>query len=242
MSRQQRRRDQRKGRQAAASSGQAKWIWWAGGGLVGAVVIVVVVLFAAGVFDSGGSSGDLTAAQQEQLVSEGHLIGDPDAPVTLIEFADFQCPFCREFWGGILPVIKTEYVDNGRANLYFHHMAFIGVESERAAMASECAADQGRFDDYHDILYLQQGPENKGYLSQGTLESFAEAIQLDVDAFSECLSSSTHLAEIRADTEHAGDAGIRSTPTLVVDGNFVENALNIAQVRKAIDDALEAAE
>lgn len=215
-------------------------MWLTGGGLLGAVVVVVVVLFAAGVF-SGDESGDLSQSEQERLVAAGHLIGEPTAPVTLIEFADFQCPFCRDFWSTNLQAIKREFIDTGKAKLYFHHMAFIGQESERAAQASECAAEQGRFDNYHDILFLQQGPENQGHLSQVTLESFASAIQLDVNSFSSCLSSNRYLNEIRSDTQSAGRAGINSTPTLVVDGNLVENALNLAEVRRAIQAAVDKA-
>jgi protein-disulfide isomerase len=238
MNRQQRRQGQRKGRQGAASP--RKWLWWTGGGLLGAVAVVVIVLFAAGAF-GGGDSADLSRSQVDELVSQSHLIGEPSAPVTLIEFADFQCPFCQEFWDTTRRVLKQEFIDTGEAALYFHNMAFIGPESELAAQAAECAADQGAFESYHDILYVQQGPENQGYLTQARLESFASAIQLDLPAFSSCLSTSKYLAKVRADTETAGDDGVHSTPALAVNGKFVENALDIAEVRQAIQAALDEA-
>jgi protein-disulfide isomerase len=198
----------------------------------------MAVLFFAGVFGSESDSADLTPAQFDELVSDSHLIGQASAPVTLIEVADFQCPFCRQFWATTLPAIKAEFIDTGQARLYFHQMAFIGPESELAAQASECAAEQGRFEDYHDLLFQFQGPENEGYLTQARLDSFASMLEMDVTAFSGCLASGKYLAGVGADTDSAGRAGINSTPTLAVNGNIVENPLNVSEVRQAILSAL----
>jgi protein-disulfide isomerase len=237
MSRQQRRSRQRR---ASESSGQrqGKWLWWTASGLAGAVFLVVVVLFAGGVFGSDDDSADLSKAQVDELVSQSHLIGQASAPVTLIEFADFQCPFCRQFWATTLPAIESEFIETGRAALHFHQMAFIGPESELAAQASECAAEQGRFEDYHDALYQFQGPENEGYLTEARLESFASMLEMDVSDFSGCLASRKYLSEVRADTDSAGRAGVNSTPTLAVNGNFVGNPLDVNEVRQAILSAL----
>ena len=242
MSRQERRRRERQANRASAQRQQdSRWLWLTFGGVLVAAVVVIVVLFAAGVF-GGADEPDLSQAEMDELISESHLVGDPNAPVKLIEFADFQCPFCSQFWGTTLQVIKSEFIDTGQAALYFHHMAFIGPESRLAAQASECAAEQGRFEDYHDILFERQGPENEGYLTQARLESFATEIGLDVPAFSECLSSGRYASQVQSETDNAAEAGIRSTPTLVVDGNFAEEPLDPVLVRQMIIDALNEAQ
>jgi protein-disulfide isomerase len=239
MNRQERRRQRTNRPSNNGGSDTRRWYWFIGGSTAIIVVVVLITLFAAGVFDGGsGSSGNYSASQIDDLKEQAHLIGDASAPVTLIEFADFQCPYCREFWGTTLQQIKAEFVATGQVALYFHHMAFIGPESTLAASGAECAADQGQFEAFHDVLFDQQGPENRGYITIARMETFAAQAGLDLVSFANCVRDETHEEKVQADTDYASKLGIRSTPTLLINGVPVANPLDINAVRAAIQTAL----
>lgn len=237
MNRQQRRQRDRARPNRPTMTSNRNWGWRIAFGMVVVVAVVVVVLAIGGVF-GGGSGDDLSSSQIQLLKAESHLVGDSDAPVEIIEFADFQCPFCRQFWGTSYQQLMSEFVEPGQVAFYFHHMAFLGPESVRAAGAAECADDQGDFETYHDILFALQGPENQGYLTFDQLEAFAEQADLEPTAFSECVRTSRNETAVRIETTNASEAGINSTPTLFVDGKKIENPLNYVEIRTAILSAL----
>ena len=215
MNRQERRRRRGARSNNRGGSDNRKWYWFIGLSTVIIAVVVLITLAAAGVFDSGSvSTGNLTQGQVDKLKSQSHLIGDASAPVTIFEFADFQCPYCQQFWGTSLQSIKNEYVASGQVAIYFHHMAFIGPESTLAAAGAECAADQGKFEPFHDVLFDQQGPENKGYITIARLESFAEQAGLNLASFASCIRDDSNQEKVESDTDYASSVGVRSTPTL----------------------------
>lgn len=213
-------------------------MWYGVGGIGGAVVLVVIILFATGVFGGGGSiDGELSDGQIQDLIERGHVEGFEDAPVTLIEFGDFQCPFCRDFHVNTLDLVRQAYVDTGVVKVVYNHFAFLGEESLRAAEASECAADQDRFFAYHDVLFEQQGPENEGYLTTARLIEFAEDAELDTAAFETCLLNRPHQQTILDDRAFGSDLGVNSTPTVLINGRRVPNPLDVNAVINAIEAA-----
>ena len=140
-------------------------------GLVAAVLVVVGLLITLN--RPGSSVNDAPYVPVERVQTDGRVEGDPSAPIRIIAWEDFQCPFCGRFSTETEPLLREEFVDTGIASFEFRHLAFLGIESVRAAEASECANEQGFFWEYHDILFLRQGDENAGVYSDGNMKRFA---------------------------------------------------------------------
>ena len=144
---------------------------------------------------------------------------------------------CRNFALGTGRQIKTDYVDEGKVRFVYRHLAFLGQESVWAAEAAECAAEQGRFWDYHDILYERWGGTNVGAYAYSNLTRFAQAIGLDTASFESCISERRYVDRVRADSDFADDNGINSTPTVFINGERVRG-FDYDTVAAAIESAL----
>ena len=169
-------------------------LWLLGGAAVLAAVIVVIAI----VVSQGGADDDEPAgasgsdAQQqaedvfEGIAQSGVSLGDPDAPATLIEFADLQCPFCAEFATGELPEVIDQYVRSGELRLELRLLAFLGPDSERARQVANAAAQQDLLWDYTERFFRNQGAENSGYATDAFLQRLARQTPgLDVDQLAE---------------------------------------------------------
>lgn len=126
----------------------------------------------------------------------------------------------------------------GKVRWGYIHMAFLGPESQWAAEASECAADQGRFWEYHDLLYARQKGENQGAFSKENLKGFAVELGLDADAFAACLDSGKYTSRVRADTAFAQSLGISGTPAFLVNGRPMMGAQPFETFRTLIEAEL----
>ncbi len=167
-------------------------------------------------------------------------MGDPNAPVKLIEFADFQCPYCREFWQQTEPQIVEQYVKTGKVYYEYHSVgAFLGEESGAAAQAAYCAGDQGKFWQYHDALFSHWTGENVGDFTKDKLLQYAASLGLDKAAFGDCLTSGKYAPILDQDVKDAKAAGIRATPSFLINGKLVEGALPFADFQQAIEAALQ---
>jgi protein-disulfide isomerase len=149
-----------------------------------------------------------------------NTIGPANATVTIEEWADFQCPACRNF-ATLQPTLDQAVLSDGSARFVFRDMAFLGPESILAAEAAECAGDQGRFWDYHDTLYASQSGENRGAFSADHLKQFAATMGLDQGAFSSCLDTHKYVSRVQLETQRGVQLGVNSTPTLFVNGQRV---------------------
>jgi protein-disulfide isomerase len=169
-------------------------LWLLAGAAVLAIVIVAVAIAISqgGADDEEASSPTPAPAQQsdgepagsslEGIAQQGVTLGDPEAPATLIEFADLQCPFCAEFATDELPQLVEDYVRPGRVRLELRLLAFLGPDSERGRQVAHAAALQNRMWDYTDLFFANQGPENSGYATNAFLERLARQTPgLDVD-------------------------------------------------------------
>ena len=153
-----------------------------GVGMTGLVIIVALVLWVRQINAPQLEEVLLPASLEAPANAEGKAWGTEGAPVLVQVFSDFQCPFCkRSLDEGERPLMEA-YADTGLVRLEFHHYAFIGAESVRAAEAAECANEQDMFWPYHDILFLNQRGENQGAFSDLALHNFAVALKMDVDA------------------------------------------------------------
>jgi protein-disulfide isomerase len=143
-----------------------------------------------------------------------NVLGNPQAPVTMVEFADPQCPFCREFALGGLPAIVREYVRPGKVKLVFAGLAFIGSDSEVALRATYAAGLQSRLWDFLDLLYRNQGAENSGWVTDGLLREVGGSIAgLDVDAMLAARQTAEVDNAIVATGQQATSAHVNGTPT-----------------------------
>ena len=218
--------------------------------VVAAVVIVGVVIGVValgGDDDDGGDSAQTTSQTTtapegggllDGIPQSGATIGAEDAPVEIVEFADLQCPFCAQASEEVTPQLVSEYVEPGDAKVQFVSIAFIGPDSERGAIAVEAAAQQDMGWQMAEALYVKQGGENTGWLSDDVVFATAEEIGLDVDAFRADYESDEVAQAIFDNQNTASDAGVSSTPTYVVtgpNGSEVVPGADLSAVEDAID-------
>lgn len=193
---------------------------------VGGGLVVLVVLVGGGLLPLGGG-GPSTAPPSAAPASsptaspspgpafvDGATVGRADAPLEIEVWADFQCPFCRLFSHGIEPELVRTYAATGRARITFRDFAFLGRESLEAAVAARCAARQGAFWRYHDLLFASQRGENEGAFRREVLLSLADVAGLDGPSFAACLDDPELAAAVIAETAEGRRLGIDSTPTL----------------------------
>src|SRR3989344_6619341 len=148
--------------------------------LVAGVLIAGSVIYSTGLKNrpNNNAAKEPTVLNEEvlKLTSDDVVLGDPDAPVTLIEYSDFQCPFCGRFFSQTENLIKENYIQTGKAKFVYRHFAFLGPESVAAAEAVECAKDQGKFWEYHDQLFTEEikdGKEHNGNLNGALFDTIA---------------------------------------------------------------------
>ena len=188
--------------------------------------------------------GDVTMPTAYDYPSpDDHAMGDPNAPVVLEEYSDFQCPFCRRFHDETLPQIVDEYVRTGKVYFVFRHFPVVdrndpAQESHAAATAAICAGRQNRFWDYHDILFANQNGENIGDYTERRLEVMAEELGLDMEAFSDCYASADARAAVAADALFATQKGLSSTPSFLINGRAVIGAQAFEIFQQAIEAEL----
>jgi protein-disulfide isomerase len=191
---------------------------------VAAAMVVVIAAVAIGRAAGGASSAPpaqpsgaaVTNALFRGIPQAGVTLGNPSAPVTLTEFADLQCPFCRQYSDTVLPTVVQRYVRTGQVKLVFRTLAFIGPDSERAAQMAAAAALQNRLWQFDDLVYRNQGQENSGYVTDAYLRSIANAAGVNADeAFAQRTSAAVR-DELAAANSQAGRLGVNSTPSFLV--------------------------
>lgn len=166
------------------------------------------------------------------------MLGDPKAKLTIVEFADFQCPFCGRFHKDTFPQIKKDYIDKGLVKFVYKNLAFLGKESTDAANAALCAKEQNKFWEYHDKLYESQSGENQGAFSIVNLKKFAADMGLNTSQFNKCLDEQKYNSQVQADGTEAAKNGFTSTPSIAIGFTPIIGAQPYAQFKTAIDAEL----
>ena len=146
------------------------------------------------------------------------MFGSADADVTIIEFGDYQCPNCKKWFLNTKPDIVTNYIETGKANLYFVDFAFLGDDSLTAAVATYCADEQGIYWDYHSYLYSNQSGIDGGWANYSSLKDYAKILGLDEDSFADCMDSEKYDDAIAFNLDVGITAGVKGTPSFVVVG------------------------
>jgi protein-disulfide isomerase len=235
----------------AARQKQRQRLWLLGGGALIAAVIVVAIALSSGGDDTPElRAGETVPGQIEAnerfagIPQDGITVGDPRAPVTLVEFADLQCPFCRDYTTQVMPTL-VDYVRNGDVKMVFHNVAFLGDDSIRGAQMAAAAAQQDKLWEFVDIFYANQGAENSGYVTDEFLTRIASGVRgLDVDKALEDRSLPEVQRQLDEATTEWQTAGFTGTPSFLLGptGGTLD-ALEItsfdpAQFTAAIDRAL----
>lgn len=172
------------------------------------------------------------------LTGVGYDVGDREAPVVLIDFSDFGCPYCARFSTETYPTLEREYVRTGK--VFFKYVPFVmGMfpHGQEAARAAECAAEQGRFWPMHDLLYAHQAEWKRAREPAVAFGAYVDSLGLDHARFGACYARGSHPRTQRAN-EAAHDIGVRVTPSFIVNGRPVEGALPLADFRRVLDAAL----
>jgi protein-disulfide isomerase len=225
-------------------------------GIPAAIVISGFIVAAAVVYSNGGgfklgaakADGDKPAVDQAARVvsndealavqSDDRVLGSPAAKVTIIEYADFQCPFCGRFESTTVGQLKEKYVKTGQAKIIYRDFAFLGAESVESAEAARCAGEQDKFWDFHDYLYAHQNGENQGAFAAMNLKKFAGALKLDQAKFDSCLDDHKYKSAVEASLKTGQGLGVTGTPTTFVNGQEIVGAQPIAQFETLIQAAL----
>jgi protein-disulfide isomerase len=181
------------------------------------------------------------AATKEPLVplDDDPVLGSPDAPVTMIEYSEYLCPYCRRFVLETLPLIEEQYIDTGRVKLIFRDFPVHGEGAIAMAMVAECAADQGKFWEMHVLLYERVEEWSASEQLLDTLLGYADELGMDSDAFYDCLQQGTTIERIREDYEIGVQEGVDATPTFFVNGTEVRGAVPFEDFQSVIEEELE---
>ncbi len=217
--------------------------------VAGAVLLLIAIIVGSSLIQKGQPIAAITPITPiERPNAQGTAMGNPDAPVRIDVFEDFQCPACQFYTQNVEPQVMTELVATGQVYYVFRQYPFLDdssatQESDQAANASLCAADQGRFWDYHDMLYTNWDGENQGSFNDRRLVAFAEELKLEMDSFNKCFKANSHKSQISQDLQDAIRMGISGTPSLFVNGKIVapQQVPTFEEIKAAVDAALASA-
>jgi protein-disulfide isomerase len=176
-------------------------------------------------------------------VDDDPALGDANAKVTIIEFGDYQCPSCRMFWREVEPRLKKDYVNTGKVKLVFRDFPIVQIhpESIMAAMAVDCAIDQGKYWQYHDKVFLEQDKQGEDLVrfKVNDLKKWGKDIGLDAAKFNECVDSNRYKDEVAKDKADGDGVGIQGTPTFFINGHVIGGAQPYPVFKKLIDELLK---
>lgn len=241
--------------------------------VIGLIILVGVAAFFAGSYTSNFNSEQISEEDLDKALAKLELkllqnklptqqpsdpvkisldddpmFGNPDAPITIVEFSDFQCPFCARFHTQTLPSLFEEYIDQGKVKLVFRDFPIQSIHPNAlpASVAANCANDQGKFKEMHDMIFENQNMWNKQETidALSTFSQYAANMQLDQELFDSCLTSDKHITEIRKDLDDGRDYGVSGTPGFFIGNDeigYVElkGAQPFESFKKVIDIQLD---
>ncbi|MEK7161751.1 MAG: DsbA family protein [Patescibacteria group bacterium] len=240
------------------------------GSIIAAAVIIALSIFynTKLILNNSGNSGGLVALQgnsakgaavpnQPSVPSQptgpvkvnerksAPVLGKSDAKVTIVEFSDFQCPFCKQFIDQTFAQIKSTYIDTGKVKLVFRHFPLpFHANAQGSAVAAECANQQGKFWQYHDLLFKNGKADGIG-LATEDLKKYADSLGLNngsfgfgKNKFNQCLDSNVTLSIVQGDQKDGQAVGVSGTPTFNINGKQLVGAQPFSAFQQAIDEAL----
>lgn len=168
------------------------------------------------------------------------MLGEATASVTVVEFSDFQCPYCEQFFNMTLPQLKKEYVDTGKVKYYFKNFPLTSLHKNaaKAAEAALCAQDQDGFWAYHDQLFAQQSEWAEQASPSTAFARYATAVGLKSKDFASCLETDKHAARVSGEMSEGQTLGVTGTPSFVINGRLLVGAYPFSEFKKIIDPLL----
>jgi len=222
----------------------------------GAIVFLTLYKGGSAAVPAGGVGGNgnvveatSTAANPAAAMTLGSrdaILGNASATVTLIEYGDYQCPYCVEFFSQTQPQIIQNYVNTGKVRVVFRDFAFLGAESTASANAAQCAEDQGKLWAYHDALYSAKladdnngGSEDDGFYTTTEFVRLAQQVGLNIPTFTNCVNNNADANIVAQEKGAAADAGVDSTPSFIINGTMITGAQPYSVFQQALDAALK---
>lgn len=222
-----------------------KWMIWSS---IIQIVLLIFIAFQISGLDNLAPTGAVVGNQPSQptaptptpiidmtgLVDDDSVKGDADAPVTIVEFSDYECPFCARFYSQTYGQIVSEYIDTGKVKLIFRDFPLsFHQQAQKAAEAAECAGEQGKYYEMHDMLF-----EDGVVGGIPTFKGYAQDIGLDTTEFNTCLDSGAMASEVQKDFLDGQKAGVRGTPAFIINGKLVSGAQPFTVFQQVIDAEL----
>ncbi len=205
---------------------------------------VLVIVLAISVFGNFGKDDSGTGnvvnnnvpgtSRVQVSVDDDTVKGDSNAPVTIVEFSDFQCPYCARFYTQTLPQLEQQYIDTGKVKFVYRDFPLAShQQAQKAAEAAECAGDQGKYYEMHDILF--ESGVNGGVDS---FKQYASSLSLNTGEFDDCLDSGKYTDEVKNDLKDGQAAGVRGTPSFFINGVPLRGAQPFSAFQEIIEAEL----
>ena len=179
-------------------------------------VIIGIIFGATMVTTQEESNTDSMVLNKENLLEGSTILGNPNAKISIVEFGDYQCSFCYKFHDDTMKKIIERYVVDGKVNFAYKDFPLNGPPSIMASEASYCAQEQGKFWEYHDLIYENWEGENTGWLTKEALKRFAEDAELNLNEFNSCIDDSKYRQKVLYNEEFARKNNIDATPYFII--------------------------
>ena len=182
-------------------------------------------------------------ANANSSIQLNKTLGSDDAKVTIVEFSDFQCPYCKMYFDNTFHQLKSKYIDTGKVKYVFknYNLPF-HPEAPKAAMAGNCAFEQGKFWEMHELLFSKQDDWSGKADNVQTFKKFAGELKLDQTKFDQCLDTDKYEDEMNADMDEGQAKNVSGTPTFFINGHKLVGAQELPEFDKEIEKALAKAE
>lgn len=205
--------------------------------ILAAALIISSVLFYTKSSPQGGEANIAGEGQKNvtlEISDADHILGDNNAKVLVVVFADFRCSFCKKFYQQVEPQIFKDYVDTGRVRFVFKNYAFLGEGSVLSAQAAECAADQNKYWEYYEWLFENQSSDANFYSKENLINS-STRLGMNKTQLSQCLDSGKYTAKVAEDQTNGAEIGVTGTPTTMIvkggdynfDANYIQSQLKL---------------
>lgn len=191
-------------------------------GIFAGIVISIVIISVIVAYSSSSVETENLDVRTHGMISTtmgSSILGNPSVQITIVEFGDYQCHQCYNWFHNTKPTVFQNYVDAGKVNFVFMDLAFLGKDSLKAAQASYCAEDQGKYWEYHNQLYTAQESQiDNGWANSQRLKAFAFSLGLDMELFDSCLDSGKYTKRVQYNIAEAKKLGANGTPTFFIVG------------------------
>lgn len=178
-----------------------------------------------------------------KVTDQDHVLGSKDAKVTIFEFSDFQCPFCRRFWSESFTQLKANYIDTGKVRFIYRHFPLTSIHqsAQIAAEAAECASEQNQFWQFHDKIFQEQAKSGQGTVrfSGDDVKKWAAQLGLNSQTFNVCFDSKKYSQRVSQDLDIGSKSNVDGTPTFFINGQRVVGAQPYASLKLVIDGFLK---